>query len=191
MSLFIHLLETYKYFILLPVDIIEGPITTVIASFLASLGFLNVFIVYGFAVLGDIIGDLGLYWIGRLGRNTIIPRYGHYVGVTNERLKFAEEHYKKHLASTVFLGKIVDVTNLPILLTAGVTKTDMKKYLQVISVAALGKAAVFTVIGYYFGRFYITINNILHNFNLAITIVVLAALLAFGVYKIVLNYFVH
>jgi len=38
---FIQLLLTYKYLILFPMALIEGPIITIIAGFIASLGYLN------------------------------------------------------------------------------------------------------------------------------------------------------
>jgi membrane protein DedA with SNARE-associated domain len=185
MNTIFHLLETYKYLILLPITVVEGPIVTVIASFLASLGFLNVFIVYGVSVAGDVIGDIGWYWLGRLGRHTIIPRFGHYFGITEERLLYAEEHYKNHLVKTIFFGKFTDVPNLAILITAGATKTDFRKYLSFVLLAEIIKQPIFVVIGYYFGQSYVSIQKIFNNVYKAVAVVLAAVIIFFIIYRYV------
>jgi membrane protein DedA with SNARE-associated domain len=58
LSQIINWLEVYKYFVLFPVTIFEGPIITVIAGYLSSLGFLNFYVAYGVIVLGDTVGDI-------------------------------------------------------------------------------------------------------------------------------------
>lgn len=64
----ISLLTAYKYFFLFPIVVVEGPIITVIAGFLSSLGYLNIIIAYLVVVAGDIVGDSAYYAIGFYGR---------------------------------------------------------------------------------------------------------------------------
>lgn len=187
MNVVVHLLETYKYLILLPLTIVEGPIVTITASFLASLGYLNIFIVYGISVLGDVIGDSLYYWLGRLGRHTIIPRYGRFLGITEERLRFAEEHYKKHLAKTIFFGKVTNIPNISILITAGATRVNFRTYLGVVFLAEVIKQPVLIFIGYYFGKSYVSIEKIFGSIYKALAVVFAAALILFIGYKIVMS----
>lgn len=65
----IQLLLTYKYIILIPLSIIEGPIVTVICGFLVTLKFFNPFLVYVVMVLGDIVGDGLIYYMGYSGKD--------------------------------------------------------------------------------------------------------------------------
>ncbi len=188
MTIFLHLLETYKYLILFPIAIVEGPIVIVIASFLASLGLLNIFLVYIIGVAGDVIGDLVWYWVGRVSRYSLILRYGHYVGITEEKLRYAKQHFKNHLGKTIFFGKVVDVLNVAILITAGATRTDVQKYLAVITIAALVKVAFFASIGYYFGQSYVIIGRALNNIYLALAVILAVALGVFIIYKKVAEY---
>jgi len=51
------LLLTYKYLILIPLAVVEGPIITVIAGFLITLGYMNIFLVYLIVIAGDLAGD--------------------------------------------------------------------------------------------------------------------------------------
>src|SRR3989338_6750213 len=68
----IALLTTYKYLLLFPIVIVEGPIITVIAGFLSSLGQLNFFISYAIAVVGDVVGDCIYYALGFYGRQKFV-----------------------------------------------------------------------------------------------------------------------
>ena len=60
----IQLLLTYRYVILVPLAIIEGPIVTIICGFLVTLKVFNPLLVYVVMVLGDIVGDGWPYYMG-------------------------------------------------------------------------------------------------------------------------------
>ena len=60
-----HYLAIYGYAALLPLAIIEGPAVTVFAAFLAAQGVFDVVGVYAIVVLGDLIGDVLHYAVGR------------------------------------------------------------------------------------------------------------------------------
>ena len=60
-----HYLAVYGYAALLPLAIIEGPAVTVFAAFLAAQGVFDVVGVYAIVVLGDLIGDVLHYAVGR------------------------------------------------------------------------------------------------------------------------------
>ena len=83
----ILLLTTYKYLLLFPIVVFEGPIITVIAGFLSSLGYLNIFIAYGVVVVGDIAGDIMYYALGYYGRDRFVNRWGRFLGITSERVE--------------------------------------------------------------------------------------------------------
>ena len=76
MNNIINLLLHYKYLILLPLSVIEGPIITVIAGFFATMGIFNPYLVYTIAVVGDIFGDTLAYGIGRWGSVPFINHFG-------------------------------------------------------------------------------------------------------------------
>ena len=60
-----HYLAIYGYAALLPLAIIEGPAVTVFAAFLAAQGVFDVVVVYAIVVLGDLVGDVLHYAVGR------------------------------------------------------------------------------------------------------------------------------
>lgn len=61
--------------ILAPLAVIEGPIVTVIAAWLASVGLLNLWEVLICVVLADLVGDSLLYLAGQFGLDWIPLRW--------------------------------------------------------------------------------------------------------------------
>jgi len=64
----IPLLLKYKYLIMLLLMIMEWPAVGFISAFLAAQGFFSFGLVYLFSIMGDLIGDVGRYWVGRFAR---------------------------------------------------------------------------------------------------------------------------
>ena len=71
---FMRLLPYWGYPTMLLLMTLEGPIVTIIAAFLASMGYFNVFAVFGLSVLGDVLGDIVLYFIGYFGGYRILSK---------------------------------------------------------------------------------------------------------------------
>src|SRR3989338_1390938 len=80
----------YRYVALFSVVAIEGPISTLIAGYLSSLGLLNFWIAYVVAVSGDLASDAGYYALGRFGRERFVKKYGHYVGIASDGYNSAD-----------------------------------------------------------------------------------------------------
>lgn len=171
----IILLTAYKYLFLFPIVVVEGPIVTVIAGFLASTGQLNPFVAYGIVVVGDLTGDTVSYMIGRWGRRRFIERWGHYIGLTIERIQKIEQHFDRHTAKTIILGKLAYSLEMPFLVAAGLAKVPYRRFLFYTFIPTVPKSLLFLLIGYYFGRAYVEFSRYL-NFT-ALAMVALALLL--------------
>src|SRR3989344_2097578 len=92
----LKLIETYTYFAIFPISVLEGTIIAVFSGFLVSVGIINIYITTGVLILGDIVGDIAYYSLGRFGEGNIIRRWGHYVGITRARAAFFKEQFLKH-----------------------------------------------------------------------------------------------
>lgn len=179
----LNLLLAYKYLILLPLAIVEGPIITVVAGFLVTLGKMDIFVVYAIAVLGDFIGDTVLYGLGRFGNNFVYT-YGHYIGAGHEEIEkakifFAEKHNKAIVMSKIFHG--VGASGL---VAAGVLAIPYPRYMRTCFYIALAQAAVFLFIGIVFGHAYAKIASYLDLYAEGIVIVVAILLVITVVYKL-------
>lgn len=170
----------YSYFALLPLTIIEGPIVTIVASFLASLGHLNIFLVYPLALMGDIIGDIIHYWAGRYGRNNILNRFG----ITNSKLEQVKIKYfanNQSLWKVLTISKITHAPSSLVMLTAGMLRVDFKQYLLITSIINVFKVFIFVLIGYFFGESYLLIGNYIeHSWILLLPIFLIIVYFIYG-----------
>ena len=154
MEQLVLLLTKYGYFILFPLAVVEGPIVTVIGAFLASLGYLNIFIVYGVVIIGDLVGDVIFYAVGRWGGRKFLEKWGRYFGVSPDHILNLEKHFEKYSGKTILFGKWTQSVGFAILIVAGMAKMPFKKFMQFNFVGSLPKSLVLLLIGYYFGQAY-------------------------------------
>ncbi|MCK9186432.1 DedA family protein [Candidatus Gracilibacteria bacterium] len=161
----IQLLLTYRYLILLPISIVEGPIITVIAGFFAVTGLFNPFIIYGIVILGDLMGDTLAYSIGRFGGHHLLKtKFGHFIGVTPEKLEEAKDKFQKHHRKTIIFSKIFHGFGITGLTAAGVLKINYLKYLTTCLFVSIIQSAMFLLIGLLFGSAYQTLGQYIDYF---------------------------
>ena len=170
----IPLLAAGTYVVLFPLSVIEGPIVTIIAGFLASLGFVNVFLVYFVLVSGDLTGDFMCYAAGRWGLKWLAGRWGKHVGITPARLLRMDDHFEKHSGKTLLLGKLTLGVGSLALVGAGAAKMKPGRFVFFNALGTLPKSLALLVVGYYFGKAYGQAGSVLNY--LAIGMVALVVL---------------
>lgn len=144
------LLIKYKYLIIFPVAIVEGPILSIVCGFLVSIGQLNVFVAYGFLILADLVGDTLYYALGRFGRIKLVNKFGHYIGVTPEKVLKLEENFEKHDWKILIIGK-TQAFGAVVLVAAGLAKANYWKFLFYNLLATIPKTMILIAIGFFFG----------------------------------------
>jgi membrane-associated protein len=157
----ILLLTAHKYLFLFPVVVVEGPIITVIAGFLSSLGLFNIFIAYAVVVVGDIVGDIIYYALGYYGGQRFVKRWGRFLGITLERVERLEKHFEKHSGKTLIIGKLSHGIGGVVLVAAGIARMPLRKLVLYDFIPTLPKSLILLLIGYYSGESYIKISSYL------------------------------
>jgi membrane protein DedA with SNARE-associated domain len=151
----VALVSAWGYAVMVPIAILEGPAIVAIGAFLASLGLLNVYLVYAIGLFGDIVGDLLRYYLGVFGQKTLIPKYGPYIGITPQKISaLKDSHFDKKLWRTIFFGKFTHAPNFIILVTAGAVRVDLRRFVMATASASAIKTLVFVILGFYFGKSY-------------------------------------
>jgi membrane protein DedA with SNARE-associated domain len=169
-----------KYLALFPLAAAEGPIVTIITGFFSSLGYINFWLAYLIIVAGDLTGDLAHYSAGRFGGRKFIDRWGKYIGVGPHQIEKLEEQFAKRGDKLLFIGKMLHGAGGAFLIAAGIIKMPLKKFLSANFLATLLKSMILLIIGYYFGRAFITINGYLEKITLiSLGLAVLAGLIYF------------
>ncbi|KND51104.1 MAG: hypothetical protein AB198_01640 [Parcubacteria bacterium C7867-003] len=161
------ILEHYKYWIIFPIAIFEGPIIIIISGFLVSLGYLNGVIAYIVVVVADMIGDSLYYLIGKYwGKSYWIKKLGKFVGYDESSEKFLEEHFKKHKIKTFLIGKVSHGLGGTIQIASGIAKVSYKEFFWLSLLGTVPKALALLLLGYFAGSYYERINDYLHNIAL-------------------------
>jgi membrane protein DedA with SNARE-associated domain len=133
-----------------------------VGAFFASQGYMNIFIVYLLAVLGDTIGDSLHYALGRYGGERMVRRYGARFGITVETLHEARGKYfgsRSSLWKVITAAKLTHAPCSSILITCGLLKVSFSQYMFINFINNIGKVLFFLLLGFYFGQYYKTIDG--------------------------------
>ena len=164
----IQLLLTYKYIILIPLAIIEGPIVTVVCGFLVTLKFFNPFVVYVVMVLGDIVGDGGIYYIGYSGK-----RFLKYFRVTDEKLEKAKTYFQNNHKKAIIMSKLIHGIGFTGLVAAGAIHVPYKKYFKTCALISVIQSFVMLMLGILFGHAYVVIGKYLNYYAAIVSVAAL------------------
>ncbi len=163
----LSILEHYKYWIIFPIAVFEGPIIIIISGFLVSLGYLNGWIAYLVVIIADMIGDSLYYSIGRFwGKSKFIKRIGKYIGYDEESEKYIEDHFRRHKIKTFMIGKVTHGLGGTIQIASGIAKVTYAEFFWLSLIGTAPKALGLLILGYYLGSYYENINNYLQNIAL-------------------------
>ena len=171
----IYLLLRYKYLILFPLGIVEGPVIAVIAGWLCGLGILNPFYVYIIIVSGDLIGDTAVYLLGRCSKSKSkhLEKIKKILGLNKARTTNATIFIEANPFKTIALSKIVLGIGVAGIFMAGNARIAYRKFIAICCVTSALQYIVYISVGLFFGQAYLQINHYLNYFA---TITILAAL---------------
>jgi membrane protein DedA with SNARE-associated domain len=168
----ISLVETYRYLIILPLGVLEGPILSVICGFLVTLGFLDWYIAYPILVLADAIGDWLFYLLGRFGQPIII-RWGRYAGITIDRLESTKRYFTIHHFKMVSASKLIHAGGLLGLIAAGAVKMPFMRFASQCLIISFLQTGFLFLMGVLFGNAYAQISHYLDYYTAACIVIAL------------------
>jgi membrane-associated protein len=173
----IELLLQYKYLILFPLAIVEGPIIAVIAGFLCTGGFLNPFIVFPIIVFGDIIGDSLVYMMGRFGVPGFLKRFIKRLGFKPKNMELVRSYFDANPTRTISLSKITLGIGIAGIYLAGNVRIPYRKFIRVCLLTSALQYIVYLTIGLLFGSAYKQISHYLDFFAALLIVTALTVLL--------------
>ncbi len=163
----------HGYWLMFVAMLIEGPIITAAATFAFALGYFDLVIVFILSLLGDLVADVIYYAIGYWGRISIVERYGHHFGLTNERMEKIERHLEQHGGKTLVALKLAPFIPTPGLMLVGVARMRLSKFTLISALITVPKTILFMVVGYYFGRMYDTFSKDFGYASMAVAVLIL------------------
>lgn len=137
--------------IFLALAVIEGPFATVAAAALAQQGVLDIRTVLALAVLGDVLGDVLLYLVGRFGAGLVPRRLCARIGLDHHVLDPMAAAFARAGGRLLVVAKWTHVAGLPTLIAAGLARMPFVPFLLVSLLATLPKVALMCLLGWGFG----------------------------------------
>lgn len=156
----------------MPLSIIEGPIVAVICGFLVTLKVMNPLLAYVILVVGDVVGDGIIYYIGYSGK-----RFLKYFKITEEKLEKAKTYFHENHKKAIAMSKLVHGIGFTGLIAAGASHVPYKRYFKTCTLISLVQSFVMILIGFLFGHAYVQIGKYLNYYAAVVSVLALVILL--------------
>ena len=174
----VQLLSGHGIAFLVPLAILEGPIVTILAAWLASLGLLDLRQVIVVVIVADLIGDAMLYLLGRYGLELLPARTRQRMGLSRRRLVRMMRLFQDKGAKILAMGKLTHAAGFAVLIAAGAARMPFMTFLAANFAATLPKSLALVALGYLFGAAYGQISNGIYWASLAAVATVAMVLMA-------------
>ncbi len=147
-----QLILQYRYWILIPLSFIEGPVVAFVAGTLAAVG---IFDMYFLAVL-FFVRDVGLdgvyYAIGYFGgRTAFTERMLAKIGVTENHLQQVRALWEKRPFMTMFIGKLSYGIASAFIVVAGMVQMPLRIFFRYGILVAILEYGTLLYAGYFLG----------------------------------------
>lgn len=150
--------------------VVPGETLVILGGFYARIGDpplslpLISFVAVTFAVLGDNVG----YLLGRRYGRGLLERVGPRVGLSHEKIAYAERYYESHGGKTVFLGRFIPIVRSVGFLLAGAAGLPWRRFILYDIAGAAIWGIGHTVLGYFIGATFETWEPYLTRFGLVL-----------------------
>jgi membrane protein DedA with SNARE-associated domain len=184
-----HLISSFGYFAVFVIIGLESvgiplPGETILiaaATYAATTGHLNIWVVFVAAAAGAIIGDNIGYWIGNKGGYKLARKYGPKIRLDERKLKVGRYVFDRHGGKVVFFGRFVSVLRTFAAFLAGTVRMSWPRFLAYNAMGGLVWAAIYAFGFYAAGN---TLKKLSGPFNYAaIGIAVVVVIVAFLVVR--------
>jgi membrane protein DedA with SNARE-associated domain len=147
-----NLIVEYRYWILVPLAIVEGPIVAFIAGTAASLGYFNLYALMAVFFVRDMGMDAFYYYSGYFGwRAPLAKRMLRKISIEEGQLDGVRLLWEKHPARTMFVGKLSYGIAQAFIVVAGMVKMRLLSFFGYGALVAVAQYGTLLLLGYFFG----------------------------------------
>jgi len=155
MSYALVLLLKFKYAVLFPLGVVEGPVISLVVGFLINKGIFSFWIAFPILLLGDIIPDTIFYLLGFYGQKTkFVQRLISRKDFLANHLLVIERLWLDHPRKIMFFGKLTYGMAILFLTSAGMVKLSFKKFISNAILVSVTQYGVIVLVGYLLGNSY-------------------------------------
>jgi membrane protein DedA with SNARE-associated domain len=147
-----HLILQYRYWILIPLSFIEGPVVAFVAGTFASVGLFNIYFLAALFFVRDVGLDGVYYAIGHFGGHTkFTERMLTKIGITDDHLEQVRVLWVKRPFMTMFIGKLSYGIASAFIVVAGMVKMPLRIFFKYGIMVAILEYGTLLFAGYFLG----------------------------------------
>ena len=181
-----QLLIEYRYWIIIPLSFLEGPIVAFAVGTLSAYGIFDPFAAIWIFFAKDVIVDGLWYYLGRFAKNWgFVRRLLAKGGIITESTEKFREQWQGHAFRTMFIAKLPHGFSSAFLAMSGLIEAPVVRFFIYAGTIALLQYGVLFVLGYYFGSALGVSSSFITRFQYVMTgIFTLAAIYIVGAWYI-------
>ena len=147
-----QLILQYRYWILIPLSFIEGPVVAFVAGTLAAVGYFNIYFLAALFFVRDVGLDWVYYAIGHFGgRTAFAKRMLNKIGITTDHLEQVRILWEKKPFWTMFIGKLSYGIASAFIVVAGTVKMPLRLFFKYGIIVAILQYGILLFAGYFLG----------------------------------------
>jgi len=151
-DLITQLILQYRYWILIPLSFIEGPVIAFVAGTLASVGLFNIYFLAALFFIRDVGLDGVYYAIGYFGgRTAFAERMLAKIHITDAHLDKVQELWAKRPFMTMFIGKLSYGIASAFIVVAGMVQMPLRIFFKYGIIVAVLEYGILLFAGYFLG----------------------------------------
>ncbi|MBI5733944.1 MAG: DedA family protein [Candidatus Kerfeldbacteria bacterium] len=159
----LELLVTYSYLILFLGVVLEGEIFPLAAGFLVSLSLMSLPLTLLVTFVGAMIGDILWFGAARRWGRQLVDKWGHWLMLKPERLKWLENHFASNGKKTLFVTKFIYSFGHSSIIVAGLARMKFKEFIKVEALAGLIWSLLFVLLGKILGHSFSLLKLVIHD----------------------------
>lgn len=167
----------------LMIEVIPSEIVLAYGGYLVYSGHISFVGAVIFGVIGGVIAQLFVYWIGRYGGRPILERFGKYIFISKKHIDVSEQWFLKYGSGVIFTARFIPVARHAISIPAGMAKMPISKFTLLTTLAVIPWSILFVYLGRVLGEQWQHIDEKAGPYIMPILLVALALLIIYVLIK--------
>lgn len=130
---------------------IPSEVVMMFSGFLISMGKMNFTYSIAAGTVGNLLGSILLFYIGKKFGIRFFEKYGKFFFITDRDLSRANRLFERHGSKIIFFGRMMPAVRTVISLPAGIARMDIQKFALYTLLGSIPWNALLVYLGYLFG----------------------------------------
>lgn len=131
----------------LMIEVIPSEIVLAYAGYLITKGEVSFVGAVIAGVIGGVIAQLFLYWIGKYGGRPFLVKYGKFLFIREKQIDMAERWFEKYGVGVIFTVRFIPVVRHAISIPAGISRMSLAKFTSYTTLAIIPWSILFIYLG--------------------------------------------